>query len=248
MTDASTDERNPVVDVALGIIHGAHGPGRPEALKRLRSQLEPLPSWVASFRVHDERERSRDPVSGYGWAPRSWEWAVSTGASFSLILQDDTLASPRFWDVLQAMLQVLPRRAVLGLGTVSPDQVEWRARGKRWLTDGHGILGWGVGMWREEQKLVSDVERLLPRDHRSPHGDECRPDATKCDGWHEDVWLTTVFAAHGRPIWHPIPSILDHDLSVPSTNNNERHKTRRPSVLWDDFDLAELSSPDFWKP
>ena len=51
------------------------------------------------------------------------------------------------------------------------------------------------------------------------------------------------FWAHklGYDIWHPMPTIINHDLGVPSTYANDAHHEfsmyRRPTVTWRDVEL-----------
>ena len=223
-----------MITACLGIIHAAHLPERRRSMNRLRSTLWPLPEWVTHYREHHEHE---DPRSYHA---RSWRWAVATGADFSLVLNDDAIPAPFFWDALAAILDSFPARTVLGLACVDPCQREWADRGERYFHIGQTSVGWGVGLWRQELQILIDELWKLPPDHRSPHShDACPPD---CALWHEDAWANEVFRAHDREVWHPIPSILDHDTSLPSTYASDHHKTRRPAVLWN-----ELTRPDFWR-
>ena len=225
-----------MTNVALGIIHAAHVPGREAQLDRLLCTLNDTTRPIIDERIHSVRETPRE------WARRSWNWALMTGADFSVILNDDVIVAPMFWPALYAMLEVFPRRTVLGLGTVDPAQEEAFKRGERWLNNGHGVVGWAVGMRREEIQLLVDEEARLPADHRSSGHDECRPD---CPHWHEDSWTNEVLAKHQIPVWHPIPSIVQHDVSLPSLYGNDHHKTRTAPVTWDRLDMTRA---DFWRP
>jgi hypothetical protein len=224
---------------SLGVIHAPHAPDREEMLDRLLHRLHPLPKRVLPLCVHQELEPPRM------WARRAWQWALSTSADFHVVINDDVNAPPIFWPALSAMLEHLPPRTVLGLATVSPAQTEWHARGERWLTDGHGVVGWAYGMWREDMQLLVDEEAKLPPDHRSPGHDECKPD---CPHWHEDSWMTETLSKHGRSVWHPIPSIVQHDTTLASMYGNDHHKTRRAPVTWEQFTDEQVCSPDFWRP
>jgi hypothetical protein len=222
--------------ICLGIIHAAHEPARHKLLERLSDQLTPLPREVIAHRVHGERGTPRE------WARISWRWAFETGAEFSVILNDDVVLAPCFWPALLAMLETFPARTVLGLGTVSPGQKDARNRGDRWLRDGHGVVGWAVGMWRAELGLLVEAESTLPPDHRSGGHDECKPG---CTYWHEDSWTNDLLESLEIPVWHPVPSIVDHDTSLPSLYGNDHHKCRTAPVTWRDYDLT---SPEYWKP
>jgi hypothetical protein len=226
-----------VAVISLGIIHAGHvrerGPMMARLMRDLRSML---PERCTHWRVHSEREAPRE------WARRAWHWAMSTGCNFHVILNDDVLIAPCFWGALEAMLEVLPKRTVLGLGTVSPGQSDAYHRGERWLRDGHGVVGWAYGMWTEEVQLLADEEAQLGAYHRSPGHDECKPE---CENWHEDSWVNSILEDGGIPVWHPIPSIVQHDVSLPSLYGNDHHKTRQAPITWDRFDLT---SPAFWRP
>ena len=233
--------------VSLSIIHAAHMPERQRSLDRLLSQLAPSPPWLLATLIHRERELPRDPKTGFGWASRAWAAASrgpASGAEFHLFLNDDVLPSPTFWTSLQAILRWLPQNAALGLGTVDPIQRIERDAGKRYCHP--GIVGWGYGLWHHHIRKVSSTEMDLPDDHRSPHShDECPAD---CHWWHEDAWLTEFLHDENVEIWHPIPSILDHDTTVLSAYDNDHHKNRTAQVHWRDYSESDLTSLEFWKP
>jgi hypothetical protein len=62
----------------------------------------------------------------------------------------------------------------------------------------------------------------------------------------EDTLLGCFCLSTGHRIWHPIPTIIDHDTSIESTYGNEAHEHRRPSVTWKDSVLADAG--EFWRP
>jgi FkbM family methyltransferase len=129
---------------------------------------------------------------------------------------------------------------------VSLAQWEAKHRGDRYLVDGHGVVGWGYALFHHQLEWLHRTERMLSFDHRSPHShDECAPD---CPYWHEDSWATKLFHENAYQVWHPIPSILDHDTSIPSAYAHENHKTRRAPVTWWAYDSEQLTSPSFWRP
>jgi hypothetical protein len=53
--------------------------------------------------------------------------------------------------------------------------------------------------------------------------------------------------ATDRVVWHPTPTIIDHDVDLKSTYGNDRHLYRRPQVTWEDMgvDRPLGLSPEF---
>lgn len=56
----------------------------------------------------------------------------------------------------------------------------------------------------------------------------------------EDTLIGLCAMARGRRIFHPTPTIIDHDLSIKSTYGNDIHRHRRPYATWHDFDRSTL--------
>jgi len=56
----------------------------------------------------------------------------------------------------------------------------------------------------------------------------------------EDTLIGLCAMARGRRIFHPTPTIIDHDLSIKSTYGNDVHRHRRPYATWHDFDRSTL--------
>jgi hypothetical protein len=54
--------------------------------------------------------------------------------------------------------------------------------------------------------------------------------------------------AEGHDVWHPIPTIIDHDTTIASTYANDDHAHRRPTVTWREFGRDEITRVDFWTP
>ena len=83
-------------------------PGRIEAKKRLMSSLFPYKGDYIPIGVCEDKGRPHE------WSRTIWEWQLEQGSDFCLTLADDSIVAPNFWEILQAMLVHLPKRAVLG--------------------------------------------------------------------------------------------------------------------------------------
>ncbi len=208
------------VTIALGIPHTPWVPERAESMARLRAELGNRPQFYREF---------DDKASNRVWARQMWNWAVETGADFFLTLQDDVMAAPCFWPALRAMLAQLPRGSSLGLTQVHPVGAEVARRGHRWYRTQAWNVGWAYGMWRED---LFEFARYELAAHPAVNEDEL------VNQWHGDA---------GKFVWHPVPTIVDHDTSIPSSYANDHHSHRRPAVTWRGYAEADLTAPDFWK-
>lgn len=173
-----------------------------------------------------------DKEPNHVWAAKMRSWWLETGADFCLTLQDDTLVSPRFWEELRAMLTHLPRGSALGLSSVHPMQTEIARQGLRWYQTRAWLVGWAWGMWREDL-LVYDAW--------------CRGNPERVARTNEDSMVNEWIIESGRNVWHPVPTIADHDTSIASTYANDSHVHRRPLVTWRDV-RADLTEPAYWLP
>lgn len=225
--------------IALGIPHTPWRPERVEALKRLKYDLglERGPGGGIDLRVFGDREPN------HVWSERMWGWGLETGADFFLTLQDDSIVAPFFWQALLAMLEQLPRRAILGLAAVHPAGPELAAAGERWYRTKSWAIGWGYGLWR------GDLEAFLAWRAREPLE---RLQRTNEDSLLND-WVGSV---PDLATWHPLPTIVQHDLSLETNypGNDRDDDWRESSLTWqhvdhpDGVDLGEeLGDPDFWR-
>lgn len=204
--------------VALGIPHAKHIEGRPQSLARLYEMLGD--SHGITCRVFSERESNR------AWARRMWEWFASTGVEWCLQLQDDVIVGPRFWEALTAMLMGFQHDCI-GLEAAHPAGKLLAAQGHRW----YRTRAWVVGVGWVLRRTV--VEELLQWDGPAD--------------LNEDDYIGAFLNHTGRDAYHPIPTIIDHDTSVPSAYDNDKHALRRPTVLWHEYPENVLVDPDFWR-
>lgn len=233
--------------IALGLPHTPWIPERVNSFARLLDQLGIVDHEIdCDGSVALDQGRCRLPMavnlwharafdekaSNKVWPLKMWRWGLETGADFFLTLQDDVEVADVFWPALRAMLTVLPRGATLGLSSVHPFALEVDRRGDRWYATRSENWGWAYGMWRED--LASFVAWV-----------DAHPDLLAT--LNEDDLICRWVVESGRTTWHPVPTIVDHDISIPSTYGNDKHANRRPRVTWRAYRAEELTRPEFWR-
>ena len=217
--------------IALAIPHTPWIPARVESFMRLRDALR------LDTRGDHEPEHMRtfsDRESNRVWSQRMFGWALDTGATHLLQLQDDAIVAPRFWPILYAMIEAQPDR-IIGLEATHPlIPVQHRA-GRRWYRD-HWLIGVGY---------------VFPRVLLEKYVDWCDTQPKRVASTNEDSLISEWSHENGVPIYHPIPTIIDHDLGVPSTYGNDGHHEwsmyRKPLVTWRDVDTPALEDPAYWR-
>jgi hypothetical protein len=213
--------------LAIAIPHLPGNPERDASMARLRRALWPegaewLP-WVHEFAPY-YREFT-DRVPNHVWSLEMWTWAVETGATHFLTLQDDVIVDGGFWGKLRRMLDALPDE-VICLENAHDAAPYLADEGHRWLSTSDMMIGvgnvWPMPVlcaflaWRATKLLEGAAEAIT-----------------------EDTLQAVFCAATKRRIYSPIPTIIDHDVTIASTYGNDAHGRRRPSVLpridsWDD--------------
>jgi hypothetical protein len=222
-----------VSTIALAIPHTPWVPARAESMERLLDALgigglqEPgFP--VDHFCVFTER------AANHVWAESMWRWLHSTGADWCLQLQDDVMVAQCFWPAIRAMLGALPPEAdVVGLTSVHPMTPEIARRGHRWHRTPGNLVGWAYALRRDALGAFLEDRARLPEGFRVQNEDE-----------QIAIWTQRS----GRSVWHPVPAIVDHDTSIPSSYGNDHHSHRRPRVTWRTFDEREICDVDWWRP
>ena len=104
--------------IALATPHTPWIPERVESFDRLTASLGvdlPFDDWPhnITYRAFTDRESNRV------WSQKLFRWALDTGASHLLQLQDDAIVAPRFWPILRAMIEAQPTR-IIGLEATHP--------------------------------------------------------------------------------------------------------------------------------
>lgn len=210
--------------LALAIPHTPWVPARVESLNRLTSQLFPLPEQTCIF---SEQEPN------WSWSLKVWEWGAESGADHLVQLQDDVIACPKFWDILNAMITAVPDQMIglqgshFAFRSLAREDVRW-ARSRAWM------VGVGYVVPRAILEELVAFRKGLPE--------------IIAKAINEDDLMSRFAVETKREIWHPIPTIIDHDTEIESTYNNDNHQFRRPTVTWREYGPNELTTPEFWKP
>ena len=241
--------------IALAIPHTPWVPARVASMDRLRESLGiaehdeteddgcggiealenglcawPEPARAGLCHYREFTDRAPNTV----WSEALWTWLLETGAEWCLQLQDDVMVAPCFWPALRAMIAALPQEAeVIGLTSVHPGSVEIARQGHRWFTTRGNLVGWAYMLTHDALSEFRIARDLLPPAFRQMN---------------EDMQIAEWAARSGRLVWHPVPTIVDHDTSIPSSYANDHHGHRRPQVTWRDFGEGSLTDPSWWKP
>lgn len=169
------------------------------------------------------------------WADQMWHWGAEQEVPHVLFTQDDALAAPDFLTILSAMISARPDD-VLALHTAHPAAMILARQGVRWCSTIDGLIGLGYvfprGLLAEFLKWRE--EKLKPRG---------------ANLFTEDSLINCWLVATGRRALHPIPTVLDHDVSLASFA--AERTCGRPRVLWSDeflgWNADDLKRVDFWR-
>ena len=214
--------------IVVGIAHAAWAKGRQAGLDRLRKQLEPQ-----GARVEVIASQVREHAST--WAMRLWQWAAvedAKGADAIICLNDDIEVCPDLLAAVDAMLEIETSR-MSSLHVTNPAARGLAHAGERWLRTFHltgpayvlrkgaprGLVEW----WsRETQTFLRTIN--------------------------EDNAAIYYAFRNREPIWNSIPSLVSHDVGIPSTLGYDDHPQRRSQVPWNDPMFANHDLKTGWKP
>jgi len=228
-------DRQEAVSIAFAVPHTPWVPERVRSFERLFDQLDipHRPRAVATYRFFTER------AANAVWSADMWRWGAEQQVSHFVTLQDDVIVAGFFWNAIGAMLEALPDQ-VIGLEVVHRAAPALAELGHRWFTTADCLIGVGYALptkllrefleWRERKLKPGALEVLT-----------------------EDTMLGIWCMVTGHLVFHPLPTIIDHDTGIASTYGNDGHANRRPLVRWaanqGEFASAELlSDPDWWHP
>lgn len=178
------------------------------------------------FRFFTER------APNHVWSKEMWEWGESVGGTHFLQLQDDVIVAPNFWQALRAMIAARPND-IIGLESAHPAMRLIARDGFRWCYSKAWMVGVGYVLPSARLKELNVYRASLPD--------------TLAVTTNEDEVISRFCIEHDISIWHPLPTIIDHDTNVPSTYGHENHLYRKPVVTWRDYNEKELERLEFWK-
>lgn len=214
--------------ISLSISHTPWVPERVASLVRLNSQLG---EWDGPSQL------MADPAPNHVWSETMWKRAVSLGSDWSLFLQDDVQVAPNFRAWVDAMLasDVRYTSGIICLESVHPAAPLLADNGSHWYSTRDGVVGVGYLL------PTADLSAFL-----SWRATELAPGAE--ERVNEDTLLGLWCLVTGRHVWSPIPTPIDHDVSLKSVYGNDRHPNRRPLVRWDTVALGtDPTHPSFWR-
>ena len=203
---------------SLAIAYSPWRPERVESFQRLTSTLniQPngLPHLFDAYRVFDEKA----PL--HVWTEAMWRWASEQDVEWCVFTQDDTVVAPGFGGILDTMLYRMgDEYDVVGLQVAHPQATALHALGYEAFTTTDGVIGVGYAIRR-----TALCDFLAWRSRLAPERQQ---------GISEDTQIAVWCAITGRKVWHPLPTCIDHDTTLPSTYGNDNHPHRRSTVRWD---------------
>jgi hypothetical protein len=220
--------------IAIAIPHAAHKPGRKESLARLMGTLEQYP---ADIRVFAEREPH------WAWSKRLWRWGLESRVEWLVQLQDDVQVPDGFLLVADAMLSMAPKGAqVIAMTTIHPLARELARMGNRW----HRTRAWLMGnAYALSRPFLAEFLPWVEANEQLAR--------VTC----EDALVNRYCIERGIDVYHCLPSLGEHDLSVPSTwaeqaasmglDRPENHGHRKATVSYLDYNPKELARANFWE-
>ena len=213
----------------LGIpTSAAFRPERRASLDRLRMQLGP---WTNDASTYFE---VADKCPHPDWSRRLWETgrdmtAGDPTAQF-VTIQDDVVVPDNFAAILQAIYSIWPDR-IVSLFNVHPISRELARAGGKMYRSRAFVLGVGYSI---PGSLMVEFCEFRKRNDQAARMRS------------EDSFVALWAVETGRDIYHPMPSLVEHDLSMPSTWGADQHGNRSATVSFRDYSAAELERPDFW--
>ena len=195
------------MNIAVSIAHAGHIPERKPLLNRLYADLASGPYGL----IHIESDKAPPHV----WSERQWKVVLKPdmNATHGLFLNDDVILCDHFHETLEAVIAARPND-VISLYCSDPKAAHLVGR---WYTSRDGLIGNAyvipTGLlvqfleWRSRELYAWAKETLS-----------------------EDQQINLWCMATGRPIWHTRPSLVEHDVSIPSCYGNESNPARTSVV------------------
>jgi hypothetical protein len=224
--------------LAVCVTHAPWIPERAARMEKLRATI--TAGLLPGEQYYEETSRPTDEEKATGsngthiWAETQWKWGVSTDADSVVFLQDDIEIPDNFMVLLRAVIEAQPDE-MIGLEAVHQAGRALKDERGAWYTTADGVIGVGYVFpkdalraflkWRSEELVEGGKEAIT-----------------------EDTLVGCWTLATNRKVWHPVPTVIDHDTTMPSSYGNDAHPMRRPSVTWKDYDMSLVTGPGWWAP
>jgi len=181
-------------------------PRRRETAERLIAGAGSLP-----LRLVLDPEPDGPPTS-LRTAVRAWS-SVADDSTHHLVLQDDAIPAPAFFDRIQDLVEAAPDAAIAlftSWGSRNGAAVRLGAlRGAPWV--------------RATGEYTPTVALVLPADVARGYAGYA---AGYGEGWSDDVTMLRYLRSRGVPCYLSVPNLVEHD-DVPSVASNDTHGLRR---------------------
>jgi hypothetical protein len=211
--------------ISVAVPHAKWVSARAASVERIRRAISvgPIATWAAPKTVpargHHEglvsyhEETHRGPM--WEWHARLWTWAFVQPVSHCLFLADDTILAPHAIEAILAMIEARPA-APLGLTSQHPAAAKAFRDGCRWYrSSSPWLVGWAYVLPRE---MLGDFLY-----YRAGEGEDFRRGELGGD----DQQINRFLAASGISTWHPLPTVVDHDLRIGSEYDHPTGDARR---------------------
>ena len=219
--------------IAIAIPHASHHAARTVSLNRLLLQIG---NGAVVPRVFADREPH------WQWSKKLWRYGLESGAAWLVQVQDDVQVPQTFVWACEAALEGAPTNCdVVALFGIHPLARELARQGQRWYTTRAWLMGNGYALRR------SFLETFVP-------WVEANEETARVTC--EDALINRYCVETGRSVFHTMPSLVEHDLSLPSTwgqqaagmglDRPENHGHRKATVSYLDYNEIEIARPDFW--
>lgn len=181
-------------------------PDRAKSAEKLLREVSAMP-FIQPEIIYDEIRDEWDTGS------RSLRYGVGK-ADWHVVIQDDAILTPSFYDNVLGATQNVPTKSVISLyvGTARPfgDRVKQavdKAYSATWLS--HMLLLWGVGI-------------VIPSDHIEPMLEFV---ADREEAY--DIRIGIFYQRNMIPVYYTMPSLVDHDDDLGSLLDHGNGDQRR---------------------
>lgn len=196
------------ITLSISIAHCEARPERRESVERMKDVL--LPQLGTEHVLHVESQ----PGKPHEWSKRQWDKALLTPRTHCVLLNDDLILCNDFIPTLLKVIEARPTHVINLYNAHKSAQLCGR-NGYSWITSVDGLIGNAYVLptqhlrafmwWRESALVDGAVEELS-----------------------EDQLINLWAMEQAALIWHTVPALVDHDISMPSCFENTQ--IRKPEI------------------